>query len=46
LIRIGDQTGDGIHQKVDEGTITGVFKAKDIFQLIIDGLDETAFSEN
>jgi len=44
LISIGE-TVDGINQKVDEGTMTRVFKAKDIFQLIVNGFDKAAFFE-
>jgi len=45
LLKISDQTGNCIHQKVNEKAMMSVFKVKNLLQRIIDSLDETEFSE-
>src|SRR6266566_5138643 len=42
---VGDEACDQIDQKVDRTAMTGMFDLTDVFELIVDGLDDGAFAK-
>ena len=42
---VGDQPCDQIHEEVDRTAMAGMFDLTDVFELIVDGLDDGAFAE-
>jgi len=46
LVRIGDQARYSIDEVVGQRTVTRVFEVKNVFQLIVNGLDDATFAQN
>ena len=45
LQAIGDQSCDQIGKEIDKAAMSGMFDLRNVLQLIIDGLDDRAFSQ-
>jgi hypothetical protein len=46
LIRVSDQAGHDVRQIIEQGAMARAFEVKNVFQLIIDGFNDAAFTQH